>query len=62
MVQILAGLITDLLLAIYCHDQYHEKVSVKRLRQICITIRNETSINDILERSAEWQYQPPPPG
>jgi hypothetical protein len=60
MVQMLAGLITYLLLAIYCHDQYHEKVSVKRLRQICIDIRNETSIDDILERSGEWRYQPPP--
>jgi hypothetical protein len=60
MVQMLAGLITYLLLAIYCHDQYHEKVSVKRLRQICIDIRNETGINDILERSGEWYHQPPP--
>lgn len=60
MVQMVAGLITYLLLAIYCHDQYHEKVSVKRLRQICIDIRNETSINDILERRGEWRYQPPP--
>lgn len=60
MVQMVAGLITYLLLAIYCHDQYHEKVSVKRLRQICIDIRNETRINDILERSGEWRYQSPP--
>jgi hypothetical protein len=59
MVQMLAGLITYLLLAIYCHDQYHEKVSAKRLRQISIDIRNETSINDILEISGKWLYQPP---
>jgi len=31
MVHMLAGLITYILLAIYCHDQHHEKVSVKRL-------------------------------
>ena len=41
MVQILAGLITYLLLAIYCHEEYHEKVSIKRIRQLRIQIRNE---------------------
>jgi hypothetical protein len=30
MVQILAGLITDLLLAIYCQEHFGEKVSIKR--------------------------------
>jgi len=41
MVQILAGLITYLLLAIYCHEQYQEKVSIKRVRQLRIQIQNE---------------------
>jgi hypothetical protein len=41
MVQILAGLITYLLLAIYCHEQYNEKVSIKRIRQLRIQILNE---------------------
>ena len=41
MVQILAGLITCLLLAIYCHDQHEEKVSIKRVRQLRIQIQNE---------------------
>ena len=41
MVQILAGLITYLLLAIYCHEQYNEKVSIKRIRQLRIQIQNE---------------------
>ncbi len=41
MVQILAGLITYLLLAIYCHKEYGEKVSVKRVRELRINIRNE---------------------
>lgn len=41
MVQILAGLITYLLLAIYCHEQHHEKVSIKRVRDLRIKIRNE---------------------
>jgi hypothetical protein len=41
MVQILAGLITYLLLAIYCHQNYNEKVSIKRLRELRIQIQNE---------------------
>ena len=41
MVQILAGLITYLLLAIYCHQQFNEKVSIYRVRQMRIQIQNE---------------------
>ena len=41
MVQILAGLITYLLLAIYCHQNYNEKVSIKRVRQLRILIQNQ---------------------
>ena len=41
MVQILAGLITYLLLAIYCHRQFNERVSIKRVRQLRIRIKNE---------------------
>ncbi len=41
MVQILAGLITYLLLAIYCHNQYNERVSIKRVRELRIKMRNE---------------------
>ncbi len=41
MVQILAGLITYLLLAIYCHREFNERVSIKRVRQLRITIQNE---------------------
>ena len=41
MVQILAGLITYLLLAIYCHQKYDEKVSIKRVRQLRILIQNQ---------------------
>jgi len=59
MVQMLAGLITYILLAIYCHDQHHEKVSVKRLREISINIRNEMSIKDIVNDTGVWIYQPP---
>ena len=61
MVQMLAGLITYILLAIYCHDEYQEPVSVKRLREICIKIRNEMSLADIVNNTGIWLYQPPGP-
>jgi hypothetical protein len=42
MVQILSGLITYMLLAIYCHEQHQEKVSIARVRELRIKIQNET--------------------
>lgn len=42
MVQLLAGLITYLLLAIYCHDEFDEPVSLKRVRQLRNAIRTES--------------------
>jgi len=45
MVQILAGLITYLLLTIYCHQQFKEKVSIKRVRQLRIKIQNELRVS-----------------
>jgi hypothetical protein len=44
MVQILSGLITYLLLAIYCREQHNERVSIKRVRELRIQIQNETRI------------------
>lgn len=41
MVQMLAGLITYILLAMYCHEQFKEKVSIRRVRQLRIRINNE---------------------
>jgi hypothetical protein len=46
MVQILAGLITYLLLAIHCHKNHGEPVSIKRVRQLRIKIQNELRIAD----------------
>ena len=43
MVQILSGLITYLLLAIYCHEQHRESVSIRRVRQLRNQIRNEAT-------------------
>ena len=41
MVQILSGLITYLLLAIFCHNKFQEKVSIRRVRQLRTLIENE---------------------
>ncbi len=41
MIQLLAGLITYLLLAIYCQEQFQDRVSIQRVRQLRIAIRNE---------------------
>lgn len=43
LMQILAGLITYLLLAIYCHEQHGEAVSINRVREIRSKIRNEAA-------------------
>lgn len=51
MVQILSGLITYLLLAIYCHEQHGESVSIRRVRQLRNQIRNEIT-QQALEQSA----------
>jgi hypothetical protein len=53
MVQMLAGLITYILLAIYCHNHFHEKVSIGRVRELRIKIRNEA-------RAAEYLHNPNP--
>jgi IS4 transposase len=46
MVQILAGLITYLLMAIYCHEQFNEPVSIKRIRQLRNAIQNELRVGE----------------
>jgi hypothetical protein len=43
MVQMLGGLITYLLLAIYCYEKHNEKVNIKRVRELRIKIRNESA-------------------
>jgi hypothetical protein len=42
MVQIISGLITYLLLAIYCHNEHGEKVNIKRVRELRTNILNES--------------------
>jgi hypothetical protein len=46
MVQLLSGLITCLLLAIYCHDEFKEPVSLKRVRQLRNAFRTESLLPD----------------
>lgn len=41
MAQILGGLITYLLLAIYCHEEHNERVGINRVRELRIKIKNE---------------------
>jgi hypothetical protein len=53
MVQILAGLITYLLLAIYCHEQFQEKVSIRRVRQLRIKIQNELRDSELWNSCAD---------
>jgi len=48
MVQILAGLITYLLLAIHCYENHGEPVSIARVRELRIKIQNELRIADAL--------------
>jgi hypothetical protein len=64
MVQILSGLITYLLLAIYCHKHHGEKVSIKRVRELRIKIHNELrhyekkdpSASHLSEQGPEFLY------
>ena len=41
MIQILAGLITYLLLTLYCRNSFQEKVSIHRVRELRIAIHND---------------------
>ena len=59
MVQILSGLITYLLLAIYCHKHFQERVSIARVRELRIKIHNETREMNI-DRTPQHQRRIPP--
>ena len=52
MVQILGGLITYLLLAIYCQEQHGEKVSIYRVRELRMQIANEAAELQLNTRSS----------
>jgi hypothetical protein len=42
MIQMITGLITYLLLAIYCREEFNEPVSIQRVRQLRTQILNES--------------------
>ena len=44
MVQVLGGLITYLLLAMYCHKHFRERVSINRVRESRLNLQNEARI------------------
>jgi hypothetical protein len=54
MVQLLGGLITYLLLAIYCREQHNEPVSIARVRELRNQIANEAA-EELKERQARKQ-------
>ncbi len=59
LMQILAGLITYLLLAIYCYKQFGQKVNIERLRKIRIQIQNElrgASADAQPHKVSHWTY------
>jgi hypothetical protein len=61
--QILGGLITYLLLAIYCQNHFGERVSIKRVRQLRTQIRNELQgIRIATEGSQDFKEQEVIPG
>lgn len=51
MVQILVGLISYLLMVIYCREQFNEEVSIERIRELRIKIKNELMGFDQLNHS-----------
>lgn len=59
MIQILSGLITYLLLAIYCHEEHGERVSIKRVRELRNKILNEARNAEPEQIGPDEQYQSP---
>lgn len=57
MVQILSGLITYLLLAIYCQKQHGEPVTIRRVRQLRNEIRNEAMLLGIYQPAGSRKKQ-----
>jgi hypothetical protein len=58
MIQMLAGLITYILLAMYCHEQHGEPVSIRRVRQLRNQILNEFRMGQLASQTPQGE-QPP---
>jgi hypothetical protein len=59
MVKMLTGLITYLLLTVYCHTEHAEKVSIRRVRELRSKIKNEAGMMNESEEGPDetkrWQ-------
>ncbi len=60
MIQMLAGLITYILLAIYCQEQHGEPVSIHRVRQLRNQILNESRMDQFSSQTLQEQGKGPP--
>jgi len=60
MIQMLAGLITYILLAIYCREQHGEPVSIHRVRQLRNQILNESRMDQFFSQSLQGQGRESP--
>ena len=60
MIQMLAGLITYILLAIYCQEQHGEPVSIHRVRQLRNQILNESRISQFSSQTLQGLGNEPP--
>ena len=65
MVQILSGLITYLLLAIYCQEEHGETVTIRRVRELRTKIQNESrqveppDVKNLVDQDAPPSYASP---
>lgn len=60
MIQMLAGLITYILLAIYCQEEHGEPVSIHRVRQLRNQILNESRMGQFSSQTLQKQGKGPP--
>ena len=59
MIQMLAGLITYILLAMYCQEQHGEPVSIHRVRQLRNQILNESRMDQFSSQTVQKQGEGP---
>jgi len=60
MIQMLAGLITYILLAMYCQEQHREPVSIHRVCQLRNQILNESRMGQFSSQALQRQGDEPP--
>ena len=60
MIQMLAGLITYILLAMYCQEEHGEPVSIHRVRQLRNQILNESRMEQFSSQTLQERGKEPP--